>query len=189
MNEPLELPAGFTRRADPSTRSTTMSLHRVRPGRPLGGIVLSHDMIVRLVHYWGKRTIACDGLPHCPACKANQTAQPKGYIAVKDLKNPLITILEIPCLATWAVSDYFDLHRTLRGHVIKLERVGKATNSSVHVSWLPDKFDGDSLPKCPNIIASLCKMWGIKDWQMMIKIFPADNAGDPTNPLPIERQA
>lgn len=189
MAKEKELPGGFTRRADASKRGFTMDLVRAKLKLPLSGICLSSDLLVREVHYYKRRTVPCNKLPNCEPCQLNYAPRATGYLAVHSEVNGKNYIFEVPEESTWQVDDYWKLFRTLRGHHVKIERIGPRENGRCRVTFGSPRLTNKVLPDCPDVIACLCKMWGMRDWQMMMQIFTAGEVSDPATRLPIERQA
>lgn len=152
---------GFQRRPPESDTETTVEVRRVAPGRPIRGIVLSHDLAGRFTHWFGGRTVPChDG--ECKACNESVERRWKGWLAIYNPDTRGICILEITPKTVPPIDEYFRAHRTLRGAQITASRIGKKDNGKVVATLCSGPIHNDDLPTCPQVEKVLLKMWGVE---------------------------
>jgi hypothetical protein len=138
-------------------------VHRVKPGRPLKAICLSHEMVGHLLHYAGGRS-----RPHfdgaCSWCDDGKSP-PRwyGYLAAVNLELNEPRLLEVTQAGGLLIDRYLSSHRSLRAVELTLSRKDAKANGELHVVLRESRFDGDRLPVCPNVVRMLMRMWGFPD--------------------------
>lgn len=153
----------FSKAPPPDGSEPKWRVHRVKPGRPLKAICLSHEMAGHQLHYVGGRS-----RPHfndaCGYCEDGKS-QPRwyGYLACVNLELNEPRLLEVTDAAGKLIERYVATHRTLRGVEFTLNRRDSKPNGELHVVLRESRFDADVLPKCPNVVRMLMRMWGFPD--------------------------
>jgi len=154
----------FARRAPASAADLDYQLMRVPAGGKLSGTILSHDLVCARVHYYQRRTTPhTDG--ECEACEHKTRLEWKGWVAVWSPQTRVIGILELTKRAMIPLEKWFDEHRTLRGAVVVVARIGRDINGKLFSTIHPGSIDRDLLPKSPNIEQLLARMWRRKGWE------------------------
>ena len=147
-------------RTRPSEEPTNhqLSIIRVRPGKPLTGVVLSPDVEGAELHYWKGRSRICDD-ENCEACEANFRARWYGYLELWSATTGNRIILEVTQAAAPAIDAYFREHLTLRNAVISATRLNRKVNSKLHVTLSPSPLPEAHIPPSTRIRNQLERMW------------------------------
>jgi hypothetical protein len=147
-------------RTRPSDEPTNhqLSILRVKPGKPLTGVILSHDVEGAELHYWKGRSRICDD-ENCEACEANFRARWYGYLELWSPTTGNRIILEVTQAAAPAIDEYFSSHRTLRNAVISASRLNRKVNSKLHVTLTPSALPEAQIPPASKIRHQLERMW------------------------------
>lgn len=138
---------------------------RTPPDKPLIGIVTSEHPVGCYTHYANGRTVPCDGVDNCDACKAGFAWRWHGYAAVllTDKLEHVIFEYTAPPAKTFAA--YIDQYENLRGCYFQAIRPGKRPNSRVVVKAVPADLQKWRLPDAPDLKQLLCHIWGVKNDQ------------------------
>lgn len=141
-----------------STDTTPLTIIRVRPSKPVSGIVLSHDVEGAELHYWKGRSRVCDD-KNCEACEANFRARWYGYLEIWSSTTGRSVIVELTAAAAPAIDEYFKEHHTLRGAVMKAARVNRKINSKLTATFEAGPLPESNLPNARKIRTQLEFMW------------------------------
>lgn len=133
-------------------------LLRVRPGKPITGIVTSRAMLGCNVHYWRGRTTPCEE-DRCPACKDHRMPRWYGWLGLWNPRTHEHVIAEITSACVEPVSAYALKHGTLRGSLITLERATPKLNARLAARITESAFSPDALPDELDVIHVLEKIW------------------------------
>lgn len=148
----------FSRRRPDPRAPRGLQLRRVEPGKILSGICLSHDLVGTYTHYYRGRTRACCKLD-CAACLARAPRRWYSYLVAMNERTRQLDIFEITDEACETFEKFFAEHRTLRGYSVAMKRRNERANSRVLVSIAGPRLDDVSIPKAPDPIPMLLRMW------------------------------
>lgn len=163
---------GWSRRPEGLQPGGLFRLTRCPTSGSMKVVILSHDLIGRMVHYWAGRTRPC--IPdNCEACNANHRPRWKGYIAGIDLADNSRVIVEVTANVAERIAAEFDHHRTLIGLRMMLERSGKKANGRVLVKFAPPAAGTGELSKAPDLRNILEKIWEVHAGSTARRIIPA----------------
>jgi hypothetical protein len=135
---------------------------RAKPEQNLPLVIVSTDVFGIRTHYWNRRTGPClkSG---CDACAAKMLSRWNGYLlAIVEGSNQHV-IFEFTPAAAMAFDVAFKEYETLRGLRVIAKRVGKATNSKVHVAVKGKHPNAHKLPAEPEIWPILSHIWGLHE--------------------------
>lgn len=150
-----------------------LPLLRVRPGKPLTGIITNADIVGAYTHFWRGRTTPCTG-PTCDACEAQHAARWYGYACIWNPTNNHQAIAELTPACVPAIDAYLAQFGTLRGAAIELARTNRKTNSRISCSIKPSPYTTDKIPAAFALQAQLERMW---------EMYPNTNAAKIANGL------
>lgn len=135
-----------------------------RPGAGLGGKiegwVLSEAIIGIATHFYDRRTMPCTKhLGRCEGCSEwKRKSQWNGYFAVCLAGTKEHVVFQVTRSAVEACRtldhDAFDL----RGSYALVYRKGESDQGAVQLAFQAKDF-GRGLPPCPDVLASLARMW------------------------------
>jgi hypothetical protein len=135
-----------------------VQLVRIKPERPLSGIITSKRLIGKYVHYWRGRTTPCTD-QECPACEDNRIARWYGWISLWGPKSKQHVILEVTASCTEEIEEYYHAHGQLRGAQIHIERPGYKVNGRLHVRLSESLCSPDVLPAALDVATILEHIW------------------------------
>jgi hypothetical protein len=136
-------------------------LGRVQPGKDYEALITCESMAGHDTHWWKRRTVPCTA-PDCAACCEGTPARWHGYLSVYSTRTRINSVLELTSLAAASVAEYEDRHGSLRGALLRANRLGNRPNSPVSVTIVP--FDGDlrTLPRAVDLRRFLETIWSVK---------------------------
>lgn len=154
----MTAPIAWNHEPEPDSKTPKLKLLRCPAGSLPPFVILSHTQVGGDMHYYGGRSIPCEGNP-CPYCQAHSKHVWKGYLAVWDAKHRTTGIIEFtkPCLET--VRTYKAAHGTLRTHSIEIHRTGRKINGTLSVILSPTTWADTDIPPDPDVVGVLTKMW------------------------------
>jgi hypothetical protein len=135
-------------------------------------IVTSEDLIGCFTHYWGGRTVPCEGDP-CPACEKLQSSRWHGYLSCFNPRTREHVLFEFTQKAAFALAEYRDAHGTLRGCHFQAFRPKRRKNSRVVIECKPADLTKITLPKPPDLVRAMSTIW-----QLPATAFAPDKAVD-----------
>lgn len=134
---------------------------RTPPGNGLKCVILNHDVLGVMLHYWHGRSTPCNPTD-CPACKDGHRPRWKGYVFVMSCRTRRVAILEF----TERVYDTFNDARrrfgTLRGTTVTLTRTGSRANSPLMATFADTLEESDRLPNPEGLTDVLDRMWEVR---------------------------
>lgn len=139
------------------------SVHRVKKGKALKVLCLSHALIGHDLHYTGGRS-----RPHfeldCEHCAAgHRDVRWYGYLATCNLDLSAPTLLEVTKMGAVCVDRYVRSYGSLRGCELIVSRKADKKNGEQHVVIKQGKMSPDVIPAAPNVVRMLMRMWGVPD--------------------------
>lgn len=145
----------------PKQRARKYDILRI-PGSGAGGLILlGHAFTWHELHYWRRRTT-----PHfqenCEACEHNTPIRERGYIAVTPRKKIDVQILEVTDQCEDDINAAAENLQTLRGQMVSLERMEKATNGKLRIEFIGKSIDQSLLPESPDVEEVLRRVWGMR---------------------------
>lgn len=136
---------------------------RCRQGKVVKGIMLAGDVCGAYTHWYGGRTLPCNGLS-CPACKMNVEVRWHGYLPLYNTSTRNIVIAEITTAAVEPIDRWFREKRSLRGAFISIMRGAERVNSPLKSRVEEGPLPAEALPNPPHVREILEKMWGT--WEL-----------------------
>ncbi len=139
-----------------------LPVRRTPTSSALQAIVTSENLIGCHTHYYGGRTVPCEG-PNCPAHQEGLPFRWHAYLSAIETKTNLHFLFECTAQAAEAFIQYRDAYHTLRGCYFQAKRWKPRPNSRVIIQTKPCKLDEVILPSPPDLIKVLAILWGISD--------------------------
>ena len=133
-------------------------LIRVKPGRPIVGIVTSMELVGCYVHYFRGRSKACERAD-CEACREKHMPRWYGWVSIWGPKSNEHVIAEFTASCVEAIQEYRLKHGQLRGAVLTLERATAKINSRLTARVQQSTINADVLPAELDVIGTLEKIW------------------------------
>jgi hypothetical protein len=141
-------------------KSHSLSIIRTPAKGAISGIVTSEQVIGTWTHYWGGRTVPCEG-DNCEACSQAIGKRWHGYVGIYNPKAKKHVIFEFTANAAEPFARFVELSKCLRGCGMKAERNGRRNNSPVSITTWPADLTGIALPSAPDVKKILCTIWGL----------------------------
>lgn len=181
------MPQQWTSRPDESQIQRACQIIRVKPGKPMRCIVLSHDLVGAQTHYHQRRTQICQGAA-CGICALNEKPRWYGYLSAMSLAGSIRVIVEVTPLCVPSIDEYFRDHGTLRGAQLSLERIGARDNAPIRSALAEGHFEQSRLPEPLPVIATLQQIWQLDTLDFQLRL-PGDAiGGDAVSPtVPLQR--
>lgn len=125
-----------------------------------GGLILSHDVVGRPIHYWNGRSRPClEG--KCEPCDDGNVARWRGYIFVAGRSTGTVSIFELTAAPMRTIDTFFREHRTLRGATIDACRKGDVENGELRLQLSAGHVDRETLAKVPSLRKLMARIWKI----------------------------
>jgi len=150
----------WTNNAPDDADRYTATLIRVKPGRPIRGICASPHLLGCWTHWFGGRTIPCEA-PDCVPCANQVSRRWHAYLHLYSTSTHHSAILEITALAARDLEPYIEVHHTLRGAEIDVQRSNQRPNSTLIITARPADLQRYTLPEPIDIIAAMSRMWEV----------------------------
>lgn len=126
----------------------------------LRACVTSENLLGCPTHFYRGHTVPCEP-PDCPACCESLPWRWHGYIAIFTAQSHLHQLLELTAPPAEKLAEWFDLHKTLRGCEITLNRVSPRPNGRVHVILRAIDIASIQLPPAPDLRRVLATLWNL----------------------------
>jgi hypothetical protein len=145
----------------PPPNGPELLIIRLRAGKKLTCVILSHALWGVWTHWNGSRSEPCfSEKSHCNGCKRGLPKRWKGYLHVWDFERRRQVFVELTPTAAESINNQVGLGSVLRGYRVSLERMkGDQSRLIVHVH--PMHPDVESLPSAKDPDATLRKLWGV----------------------------
>jgi len=150
----------FTNAPPQDDRAYSLPLARTPANGKLIGIITTHDLIGCATHWYGGRTIPCEG-ETCKACLEGVPWRWHSYIAAMLKGTRHHVLLEFTAQASEKLIEYRDAHKTLRGCGITAKRLRNRANGRVMLTCTQTDLESIHLPPEPNVTKALSLIWGL----------------------------
>lgn len=148
----------FLKRIPPMSKLKGWDLKRTPPATALTGIITCHELVATPTHYWGGRTVPCEG-ETCKACLALVPNRWHIYVSAYSNKTKEHFLFECTAQAGEAFDSYFHANGTLRGCAFGATRPKGGKNAKVFIETKPVDLSKQHLPEAPDLIRALCTIW------------------------------
>ncbi|WLD12649.1 hypothetical protein [Planctellipticum variicoloris] len=163
-NRPSELP------------HSNIPILRVKPGFPIRGTILSHDIQGAELHFGGRSVPHTDPSDLCDGCQRGQPRRWEGYLALWSQGKGSIGVLAIPPGAVPQFAAYLELHGTLRGAVLVATRAGNKPNGRIVAEIARGELAMNQLPREPDVCRILAHIWGLDRTEVSQRRFVIDES-------------
>lgn len=138
------------------------SIRRTPAAKAIDAIVTSDDILGCYTHFVHHRTIPCEGPPNCPHCAEGHSYRWHGYVSAILCATYEHFLFEFTPIPAATLTNYRDLHGTLRACRIKAYRPSQRQNGRVVITCKMHDEQHARLPKPPDIPKILCHIWNIQ---------------------------
>lgn len=152
----------FTNAPPPNPRGRSLPLRRCPQGKSLQAVVTSNDLIGCKTHFYGGKTVPCEG-EECAACRDGVAWRWHAYLAAYDHASAIHFIFESTARAVEPFIAYRDLHGTIRGCLFKAERPRGRANSQVYISTKQADLAKYPIPDQPDVVKIMAMIWDLPD--------------------------
>ena len=142
------------------TQHRGYDLRRTPADKPIKGLITSEDLIGCFTHWWGGRTVPCEG-DGCEACKNNAPSRWHCYLTLHEDKTHDHFIFECTGKAALPLIEWRDTHHTLRGTLLIASRPKRRRNARVEIILKPYDLTGVMLPTPPDLKKAMAVIWQI----------------------------
>jgi hypothetical protein len=108
---------------------------RVRPGKALRVVVLSHEPLSFIGHYWGNRMVPCEA-PDCKLCAKGVGRQRRFVFGCAEIYTEQIGLLEIGRSVALELRALTEAEGKFRGLVLEWTKATKSPQSRMEVCRL-----------------------------------------------------
>lgn len=126
----------------------------------LRAVITSENLVGCPTHFFRGHTVPCD-LPDCPACAEGLPWRWHGYVTIFTAQAHLHQLLELTAPPAEVLAAWFDLHKTLRGCEVILNRTSPRPNGRVRIQTRALDLTGIQLPPAPDLKKILATMWNL----------------------------
>lgn len=157
------LDVGFLHEA-PDASAGPLGLQVVRaPSKGKVSFTLLSDAVLGTwTHYFRRRTQPCMGV-ECQICPLENTRRWYGWLVGFNVLRGQKWLVEVPAGVALNLQAWRRERGSLRGCSLSLFRANNKENGPVRGEISPPHLDIGLLPECPDIVSLLCRMWQIKD--------------------------
>lgn len=159
MKDDQEDVGPWARRPLEGTRTRRWEIVRVKAGKEVRGIMLAGDLVGAYTHFWGGRTVACDGRA-CLPCSKNVELRWHGYLPLYSARSRETSIIEVTEACVEVIDRWFSAHRSLRGAMVTIGRPGVKANGMLRARLEEGPLPVEALPAPPDVKSILENMWG-----------------------------
>ncbi len=150
----------FTNVPPKDDREKAMHLTRCPIGRPITGIITCDDLVGTPTHFFHGRTMPCDETD-CPACSDGLPWRWHAYVSLWLPKSRQHILFEMTARACQPLVEYRKANGTLRGCVLRAQRVNLAPNAKVMIQTSVADQQAYVLPKSPHLLKALAILWNL----------------------------
>ena len=122
--------------------------------------LMSDKMIGCPTHWYGGRTIPCEG-ENCDACQDGYSWRWHGYVAGLIYGTRRAVIAEFTAQASEQIAIYRDAQGTLRGAILQSNRHRNRHNGRVLITMKPGDLAAMNLPPEPDLVKALSIIWNL----------------------------
>lgn len=144
-----------------SREEISMSLVRVRPEKPLVGVILSTQWLGAEIHYVGGRSQLCppDGM-ECGCCKEGNVSRWRGYFiaAIGHPKGHIRTV-EVTERCCPTLVNEFAKGQSLRGRTFRLSRINRKINAPLNMDFTGELCAEQLLPGVPPVHIQIARIY------------------------------
>lgn len=144
----------------PMTKNRGWDLKRTPTSGGISGIITCDKLVATQTHYWGGRTVPCEG-ENCKACLAIIPNRWHIYVSAFNPKTREHFLFECTAQAGEAFDAHFKAHGTLRGCWFGASRPKQTRNAKVFIETKPFDLSKLVLPASPDLIRALCTIWQV----------------------------
>ena len=148
----------FSNSLPPKTENRGFDLRRTPPDKPLKGLITTPDIIGCYTHWWGGRTVPCEG-DGCEACMANTPVRWHVYLSILESGSYDHFIFECTSKAALPLVDYRNENGTLRGVLMSAFRPKRRRNARVELVLKPFDTSNIKLPDPPDLPRAMSIIW------------------------------
>jgi len=148
----------FSNQLPPKTERKGYDLHRTPPDKPIKGLITCDDLIGCYTHWWGGRTVPCEG-ETCEACKNNSPSRWHCYLSVLESGTHDHFLFECTGKAALPLIAWREEHGTLRGVLMTAFRPKRKRNARVEMILKAYDCRNTRLPQPPDLIRALSVIW------------------------------
>lgn len=142
---------------DGDIRPATQLL-RVKPGKPLEGVITCTTTNGTYLHYWKGRTTPCLGAD-CEACTQKLSARWYGFLSLWSPRTNGHAIVEITSSCMERINEYTASHGTLRAALLRLRRANNKANARLLAEIELSGYAPDAIPPALDLIDTLEYIW------------------------------
>jgi len=150
----------FDHTPPPDPNGQPLPIRRTPTTGSLVATVTSQRLLGTNTHYWGGRTVPCTHEP-CDACSAGAPYRWHAYLAAYDFQRQLHFLFECTAAAADAFVKFAASHEQLRACTFRATRDSKRQNSRVMLECSVFTGDPQSLPRSPDLVGALSRLWNI----------------------------
>jgi len=150
----------FSNRPPAESLGHSLRLVRTPTHGILRAVITSHDLVGTPTHWYHGRTLPC-GKTDCAACRSGVPWRWHGWLGAILAGAHEHILFEMTDKATPPLTEYHDVHGTLRGCGIVAQRAAPRTNGRVLIECSPIDQQKIKLPAAPNVIKALSQIWNV----------------------------
>jgi len=133
---------------------------KVEPGRTLTLVCLSSRCEGAIVHWDGRRTVACTGDDTCPVDHAKTKRRWQGWLAVQQVNGNELLYLPVTEGAAKDRPEVTDPLMDLRGREIRVWRANQHANAELAIAFGITLYRTDRLMVAPDLREFCRRLWG-----------------------------
>ena len=133
-------------------------LRRTPVDKPLKAVITCVDLIGCYTHFWGGRTVPCEG-EDCEACRAQSPSRWHCYLSALESSTRDHFLFECTAKAAQPLVEWREAYGTLLGCFITAHRPKRRRNARVEIICKPIDLTKITLPKAPDLILAMSVIW------------------------------
>lgn len=141
-------------------RGYALPLVRTPAGKAIVAVVYSDDLVGCATHFWGGRTVPCDG-DQCTPCGEGVSWRWHAWVAAFSPASHHCFLFESTARVASIFVAYRQQHGTLRGCKFRAQRRTPARNSRVYLECVPADLQVVHLPDPPDLVKCLHVLWNV----------------------------
>lgn len=150
----------FSDRPPAETSGHNFDVVRCPIAGKLRAVITSESLIGCPTHFFRGHTVPCES-PDCPACSEQLPWRWHGYVSVFTASTHLHQLLELTAAPAQILAAWFDLHKTLRGSEVVLNRTSPRPNGKVRLQVRAIDLSAVQLPPAPDLRRVLATLWNL----------------------------